>query len=176
MMQHWEAMPDCNYGSSSWGSGRIPRIWVRDESKVFSNVSQWNVDSINMYSYFVCYDMKNGWNVMHICISELWRNRFGGSGTPIYGMMNHQHHFKCFHMKDCPWNPRKWCCVCWFILKIDRVQPIWKFSSLMENELKSVTFIHEIHNVPLKWFCGTFGMLLGRLILNRYKWFHFCCN
>ena len=50
-------MPDCNsgirikfvggYGSSSWGGG-IPRIWVRDESKFFSNVSQHKVDSINI--------------------------------------------------------------------------------------------------------------------------------
>ena len=51
-------MPDCNsgirikfvgrYGSCSWGGGGIPRIWVRDESKFFSNVSQRKVDSINI--------------------------------------------------------------------------------------------------------------------------------
>ena len=51
-------MPDCNSGIriSSWadmgqvrgGGGGIPRIWVRDESKFFSNVSQRKVDSINI--------------------------------------------------------------------------------------------------------------------------------
>ena len=35
-------MPDCTSGMrvKFVGGGGIPRIWVRDESKVFSNVSQ----------------------------------------------------------------------------------------------------------------------------------------
>ena len=48
-------MPDCNSGIRGGGirvkfvgGGGNPLIWIRDVSKVFSNVSQRNVDSINI--------------------------------------------------------------------------------------------------------------------------------
>ena len=37
----------------------------------------------------------------------------------------------------------------------------------MKNELKSITFIHEIHYVPIQKLYGTFSMLYGRLILGK---------
>ena len=94
--------------------------------------------------------------------------RVWGRDTSIHvGWGIIQHYCKYFHMKECPWKPRQLCGFCWFILKLDRVLPIWKCVILMKNGLKSITFIRKIHNVPLQKLSGTFSMLYSRLILGK---------